>query len=201
MGSFFLSVRSRFKQWALLRALGSNPNQVIMVVLLEALFIGGIGSLAGVILGASTHQITASFINQWVNAESTGNEVFAISGTVLFITFVLGMIMSVVGAIIPAFMVRKIPPVQALRPGLPSDQKKERKWSIISVCILFIGTLIGLGGPFIETYVGFNPSAIGAIFLQLAYCLQYLYLFAYFQLFLNRFKLYFVLKRPLVAEM
>ncbi|WP_237982077.1 FtsX-like permease family protein [Bacillus thuringiensis] len=167
MGSFFLSVRSRFKQWALLRALGSNPNQVIMVVLLEALFIGGIGSLAGVILGASTHQITASFINQWVNAESTGNEVFAISGTLLLITFILGMIMSVVGAIIPAFMVRKIPPVQALRPGLPSDQKKERKWSIISVCILFIGTLIGLGGSFIEKYIGFNPSAIGAIFFAI----------------------------------
>ncbi|SFD08136.1 putative ABC transport system permease protein [Bacillus sp. 491mf] len=163
MGSFFLSVRSRFKQWALLRALGSNPNKVIMVVLLEALVIGGIGSLAGVILGASTHQLTASLINKWVNTESTGNEVFSISGEILIITFFLGVIMSVLGALIPALMVRKIPPVQALRPGLPNNQKKERKWSVVSLIILVIGTIIGLGGTTIEKYINFNPSAIGAI--------------------------------------
>ena len=72
MGSFFLSVRSRFKQWALLRALGSNPNQIILVVLLEALCVGAIGSLAGVILGAGTQTIAASFINKWVNIEGQG---------------------------------------------------------------------------------------------------------------------------------
>ncbi|CAI8812721.1 putative ABC transport system permease protein [Bacillus sp. IT-79MI2] len=163
MGSFFLSVRSRFKQWALLRAIGSNPNQVIFVVLLEALCIGTIGSLVGVVLGASTHQLAASFINKWVNVESTGQESFSISVEILFITFLLGIIMSVIGAIIPAFMVRKIPPVEALRPGVLSNQKKERKWSIFSLVILIVGAVIGLSGVFAERYIGFNPSAIGAL--------------------------------------
>lgn len=148
MGSFFLSVRSRFKQWALLRALGSNPNQIILVVLLEALCIGAIGSLAGVILGAGTQTIAASF---------------SISGEVLLITFLLGIVMSVIGAIIPAFMVRKIPPVQALRPGLPSNEKKEKRWSAFSLSILIIGTVIGLTGSILEQYIGFNLSAIGAL--------------------------------------
>ncbi|MFJ8456831.1 ABC transporter permease [Bacillus paramycoides] len=163
MGSFFLSVRSRFKQWALLRALGSNPNQIILVVLLEALCIGAIGSLAGIILGVSTHTIAASFINKWVNVESTGQESFSISGEILLITFLLGVIMSVIGAIIPAFMVRKIPPVQALRPGLPSNEQKEKRWSAFSCSILIAGTFIGLAGNVLERYIGFNPSAIGAL--------------------------------------
>ncbi|WP_242262081.1 FtsX-like permease family protein [Bacillus cereus group sp. BfR-BA-01453] len=163
MGSFFLSVRSRFKQWALLRALGSNPNQIIVVVLLEALCIGAIGSLAGVILGAGTQTIAASFINKWVNIEGAGKASFSISGEVLLITFLLGVVMSVIGAIIPAFMVRKIPPVQALRPGLPSDEKKEKRWSAFSLSILIIGTVIGLTGSILEQYIGFNPSAIGAL--------------------------------------
>ncbi|KEK25202.1 FtsX-like permease family protein [Bacillus gaemokensis] len=163
MGSFFLSVRSRFKQWALLRALGSNPNQVILVVLLEALCIGTIGSFVGVVLGASTHRLAASFINKWVNVESTGQESFSISSEILLITFLLGIIMSVIGAIIPAFMVRRIPPVEALRPGLPSNQKKERKWSIFSLIVLVMGIIIGLSGAAAEKYIGFNPSAIGAI--------------------------------------
>ncbi|PFK33243.1 permease [Bacillus cereus] len=162
MGSFFLSVRGRFKQWALLRALGSNPNQVILVVLLEALCIGAIGSLAGVILGASTHQLAASVINKWMNVESTGGS-FSISGETLLIPFLLGIVMSVVGAIIPAFMVRKIPPVEALRPGIPGHQKKERKWSVFSLVILIVGAGIGLSGEFAEEYIGFNPSAIGAL--------------------------------------
>jgi len=163
MGSFFLSVRSRFKQWALLRALGSNPNQIIVVVLLEALCIGAIGSLAGVILGAGTQTIAASFINKWVNIEGTGKASFSISGEILFITFLLGIVMSVIGAIIPAFMVRKIPPVQALRPGLSSNEKKEKRWSAFSLSILIIGTVIGLTGSILEQYIGFNPSAIGAL--------------------------------------
>ncbi|OJD49179.1 permease [Bacillus sp. 4048] len=163
MGSFFLSVRSRFKQWALLRALGSNPNQIILVVLLEALCIGAIGSLAGVILGAGTQTIAASFINKWVNIEGAGKASFSISGEILLITFLLGIVMSIIGAIIPAFMVRKIPPVQALRPGLPSNEKKEKRWSTFSLSILIIGTVIGLTGNILEQYIGFNPSAIGAL--------------------------------------
>ncbi|MFK4379283.1 putative ABC transport system permease protein [Bacillus sp. RC218] len=163
MGSFFLSVRSRFKQWALLRALGSNPNQIILVVLLEALCIGAIGSLAGVILGAGTQTIAASFINKWVNIEGAVKESFSISGEILLITFLLGIVMSIIGAIIPAFMVRKIPPVQALRPGLPSNEKKEKRWSAFSGSILIIGTVIGLAGNVLERYIGFNPSAIGAL--------------------------------------
>ncbi|HGH7174378.1 TPA: FtsX-like permease family protein [Bacillus wiedmannii] len=163
MGSFFLSVRSRFKQWALLRALGSNPNQIILVVLLEALCIGAIGSLAGVILGAGTQTIAASFINKWVNIEGAGKASFSISGEILIITFLLGIVMSIIGAIIPAFMVRKIPPVQALRPGLPSNEKKEKRWSVFSLSILIIGTVIGLAGNVLEQYIGFNPSAIGAL--------------------------------------
>ncbi|WP_144615298.1 FtsX-like permease family protein [Bacillus cereus] len=163
MGSFFLSVRSRFKQWALLRALGSNPNQIIVVVLLEALCIGAIGSLVGVILGAGTQTIAASFINKWVNIEGAEEASFSISGEILLITFLLGIVMSIIGAIIPAFMVRKIPPVQALRPGLPSDEKKEKRWSVFSLSILIIGTVIGLAGNVLEQYIGFNPSAIGAL--------------------------------------
>lgn len=163
MGSFFLSVRSRFKQWALLRAMGSNPNQVILVILSEALCIGGIGSLAGVMLGASTHQLTSSFINRWVNTESTGNEVFSVSGEILMITFCLGMVMSLLGALIPALIVKRIPPVQALRPGLPSDQQKEKKWNIVSLIVLLLGAVIGFSGGILEQYIGFNASAIGAV--------------------------------------
>lgn len=133
MGSFFLSVRSRFKQWALLRALGSNPNQIILVVLLEALCIGAIGSLAGVILGAGTQTIAASFINKWVNIEEAGKASFSILSEILLITFLLGIVMSILGAIIPAFMVRKIPPVQALRPGLPSNERKEKDGVLLAL--------------------------------------------------------------------
>lgn len=41
--------------------------------------------------------------------------------------------MSLIGAVIPAFMVRKIPPVQALRPGLPSNEKKKRDGALLAL--------------------------------------------------------------------
>ena len=106
MGSFFLSVRSRFKQWALLRALGSNPNQIILVVLLEALCIGAIGSLAGVILGAGTQTIAASFINKWVNIEEAGKHHSRFQVR-FYSLLLLGIVMSILGAIIPALWLER----------------------------------------------------------------------------------------------
>ena len=50
--------------------------------------------------------------------------------------------MSIIGAIIPAFMVRKIPPVQALRPGLPSNEKKKRDGVLLALAFYSLVLLL-----------------------------------------------------------
>lgn len=162
MGSFFLSVRSRTKQWALLLALGSKSYQVINVILVEAILIGTIASLLGVVLGSSTHQIAATYLNNWFNVESTEPVAFTLSWDIMIVTFVLGMVMSVVGALIPAFIIRKIPPVQALRP-LALDSQKEKRWNIVGIALLVLGMGLGATGSLLEPILSFHPGSIGAV--------------------------------------
>lgn len=162
MGSFFLSVRDRLKQWALLRALGSGSIQIIVVVLFESLIIGSIGSLIGVTLGVLFYRLGAGFINSWVGVESVDNETFIISWGLLILIFILGVIMSIIGSIIPAMSIRKVPPVQAFRPELLSVKEKEKKISIISFCIAILGITIGISADFLEKLFKINISPIGA---------------------------------------
>ncbi|MDH2882641.1 FtsX-like permease family protein [Bacillus cytotoxicus] len=162
MGSFFLSVRDRFKQWALLRALGSGSTQIIGVVIIESLIIGSIGSLVGVLSGTLFYRLAAGLINRWIGVGSVDNEIFIIPWNLLILTLILGIIMSIVGSIIPAMSIRKVPPVQAFRPGFLSAEEKEKKISIISFFIAILGIAIGVSASFTEKFFKINISPIGA---------------------------------------
>ncbi|EEL37344.1 permease [Bacillus toyonensis] len=162
MGSFFLSVRDRLKQWALLRAMGSGSIQIIGIVLIESLIIGSLGSLLGVTLGTLFYRLGADFINKWAEVESTNNETFIISWSLLIMTFILGIIMSILGSIIPAISIRKIPPVQAFRPGFLSAKEKEKNISIVSFFIAILGITIGVSANFLEKFLKVNIGSIGA---------------------------------------
>nr|WP_257141261.1 FtsX-like permease family protein [Bacillus wiedmannii] len=162
IGSFFLSVRDRLKQWALLRAMGSGSIQIIGIVLIESLIIGSLGSLLGVTLGTLFYRLGADFINKWVEVESTNNETFIISWSLLIMTFILGIIMSILGSIIPAISIRKIPPVQAFRPGFLSAKEKEKNISIVSFFIAILGITIGVSANFLEKFLKVNIGSIGA---------------------------------------
>ncbi|WP_257130509.1 FtsX-like permease family protein [Bacillus wiedmannii] len=162
IGSFFLSVRDRLKQWALLRAMGSGSIQIIGIVLIESLIIGSLGSLLGVTLGTLFYRLGADFNNKWVEVESTNNETFIISWSLLIMTFILGIIMSILGSIIPAISIRKIPPVQAFRPGFLSAKEKEKNISIVSFFIAILGITIGVSANFLEKFLKVNIGSIGA---------------------------------------
>ncbi|PEE04065.1 ABC transporter permease [Bacillus pseudomycoides] len=162
MGSFFLSVRDRLKQWALLRALGSGSVQIIGVVLFESLIIGSIGSLIGVALGTLFYRLVSGVINRWIGGATVDSETFIISWGLLILTFIVGIMMSIIGSIIPAMSIRKIPPVEAFRPVILSVNKKEKKISIISFFVAIVGIIIGTCATFLEKLIKINIGPIGA---------------------------------------
>ncbi|WZX99281.1 FtsX-like permease family protein [Bacillus sp. FSL W7-1360] len=167
MGSFFLSVRARYKQWAVLRALGTRSRQIMSVVLVEAFLVGVIGSLLGVVLGMVTHQVSIHFISDWMNVESTNQGMYTISWKLVPLIFLLGVSMSILGSIIPAFIIRKIPPVQALRTGVSVNQRKEKTGRIVGMFLTVFGLIMGMGGSQIEKVANFNPGMIGATLFAL----------------------------------
>jgi putative ABC transport system permease protein len=161
MGSFYLSVRNRMKQWALLRAMGSSASHIIIIILIEACLIGTVGAFIGVVLGVAAQYVVSAQMNEWLGVEAASSTIFSISWELLVIPFGLGIIMAIVGAIIPALIVRKIRPVQVMRSEISFTELNNNKKNIIYLVIMLVGLAISFFGRTVEEAIGFNPSIIG----------------------------------------
>ncbi|GGE60230.1 FtsX-like permease family protein [Priestia taiwanensis] len=160
MGSFYLSVRNRMKQWALLRAMGSKISHIMSIILIEACFIGAIGAFIGIVMGIGAQYIVTEQMNEWLGIEG-GNHTFTIAWELLIIPFILGVTMAVIGAIIPAFIIRKIKPVQVMRLEISNTVLTSNKKNSFYLVLVVIGFVISFFGPTMENVLGFNPSIIG----------------------------------------
>lgn len=140
MGSFILSVRSRSEHWAALQALGSSSRQIVGIVVTEALLIGIVGSLIGILVGDVLCFSAESAIKRLFEIE---NFQMQLSLEIMIIVFLLGVTFSVIGAFLPAMIARKVSPAQVLRPGQPQDEKIERRKNYWGFVFIALGLLVG----------------------------------------------------------
>jgi putative ABC transport system permease protein len=147
MGSFILSVRSRSDHWATLRAIGSNSRGIAGIVITEAVIIGIVGSVIGIFVGMGFSMVAGSFIRQLLKLDGVD---ISFSSYIIIIVFILGVLLSVFGALIPALIARKVPPAQALRSGLPTDSQIEQKNSYWGFVLIAIGMLITIGNYWVS---------------------------------------------------
>jgi putative ABC transport system permease protein len=109
-----MTVVERSREVGLLRAAGASRAQVMSLVVLQALALGAIGSVVGVVAGVGLGWLTLS----WVNAAtpisldppvlSTGSVVAALA---------IGVAVTLAASLEPAWRAGRIAPVEALRRG------------------------------------------------------------------------------------
>lgn len=156
VGSFLISntfamiVRQRQREFALLRALGASPGQVIRTLLAQAVIIGFVGSLLGIGLGIllvmGAQQIFAA-----MNVPFEGSAVLAPIRMVLIV--VAAVAFTCVASLIPARKAAATAPVEAMR---PEDPKPERTTRVRGV----IAALFTLGGAASLVYAVQEVEAI-----------------------------------------
>jgi putative ABC transport system permease protein len=137
VNTFSILVAQRSRELALLRALGASGRQVTRSVLLEALVIGLIGATLGVGLGVVLAMgIRSLFAN--FGLDLTGQPLIFAPRTVLA-CYVVGVLVTMAAAWLPARRTARIAPVQALRDdiALPETSLHRR---------LLLGTVGGLLG-------------------------------------------------------
>jgi len=107
--TMWMSVNQRIREIGVLRALGWSRHSVMGMIVFEAVGIGMIACLLGAVLGVGLAELTAVLPNtgQFVDP------VFA-AGTFLQ-AFGVSLLLSVLGAVIPALRAANVSPVEALR--------------------------------------------------------------------------------------
>lgn len=143
VNTFSILVAQRGRELALLRALGASRKQVVTAVLLEALAVGLIGSTLGVGVGVLlAHGIRALLSLFGLDLAEAS---LALTQSTVGWCFVLGTLVTVVAAVLPALRGSTVAPVSALRDdvALPESTLRTR---------LALGLLLILGG--ISSVVG-----------------------------------------------
>ncbi|CAN5247100.1 ABC transporter permease [soil metagenome] len=148
VNTFSILVAQRSRELALLRALGASRRQVTRSVLFEAVVLGLIGSTIGLGLGVLLAMgIRALFATFGLDLSGTAL-VFA-PRTVLA-AYVVGVLVTVAAAYIPARRSARIPPVAALRDDVAMPEATLHRRLIFGVALIAAGAGAMLGGLFAD---------------------------------------------------
>lgn len=131
MNTFAMNVRQRQKEFALLRAVGASPLSVFTTVLFQAIVIGSVGSILGVVCGAGLTAALVKVLEAFGMPLPTG---VPMTRTVVVISILVGLAVTVVGALAPSRQAALTPPVEAMRDTSGAKEKP-----------LVVRTVIGTG--------------------------------------------------------
>ncbi|MFM9590337.1 ABC transporter permease [Streptomyces scabiei] len=110
--TFTMLAAQRTRELALLRAVGASRAQVTRSVLSEATVVGAVASAAGLALGAAMAAVAYSTFGVFGAKNPDGPLV--ITSTTVLVAAVLGVLVTVLAAWLPARRAAKIPPVAAI---------------------------------------------------------------------------------------
>ncbi|MCX5200742.1 ABC transporter permease [Streptomyces sp. NBC_00237] len=138
INTFSMLVAQRTREIGLMRALGSSRRQVNRSVLLEALMLGVVGSVLGVGAGVGLALGLMKFMSAIGMNLATTDLTFRWPTAV--IGLVLGVVVTVVAAYLPARRAGKVSPMAALRDvGVPADGKSGRVRAVLGTVLTLAG--------------------------------------------------------------
>jgi putative ABC transport system permease protein len=147
--TFQIAVTQRRSEIGILRALGATRRQIRTLFLGESVVAGLLGSILGLLAGIAIARGMTGYIGSLLGEiYGIAQKADEISTNPLLMTFavVLGVITSVVAAVLPARSAARVDPVQALQKGkyqqLSAGENRARRIAALMVAILAAGCLL-----------------------------------------------------------
>jgi len=169
--TFQIAVTQRRSEIGILRALGATRRQIRTLFLGESAVAGLLGSVAGLLMGILIARGMTGYIGAMLGEMfGIAQKAREISTNPTLMTFavVLGVITSVVAALIPARNAARVDPVQALQKGkyqqLSAGENRTRRIAALIVALLALGCAL-LGRYRILFYLGDALAVLAALLL------------------------------------
>lgn len=104
-----MSVYERIREFGLMRAIGARRRFIFGLVLLEALLLGLVGGLLGLLLGQ-----VASFAVNWYTVREVGLALSSVTPRLAFFALLVALVLGLLAGVLPARTASRIPVVEAL---------------------------------------------------------------------------------------
>ncbi|MET9952162.1 FtsX-like permease family protein [Streptomyces sp. NPDC006339] len=138
VNTFSMLVAQRTREIGLLRAIGSSRTQINRSVLVEALLLGVVGSLAGVAAGVGLAVGLMEIMTSMGMELSTQD--LTVRWTTPAVGLVLGVVVTVLAAFVPARRAAKVSPMAALRDaGTPADGRAGKVRALVGLLLTAAG--------------------------------------------------------------
>ncbi|AKK09621.1 ABC transporter permease [Corynebacterium testudinoris] len=142
--TFSMIVAQRTKEFALLRALGAARQQITRSVVFEAGVVGVVGSALGVVAGMGlVAVIKAIMSSRGMPMPDSG---LGLSMSSVAVPVVLGTIVTIISAWMPARRAGSIRPVEAMRSTEASSDQSLTARTIVGVVLILLGAVAALAG-------------------------------------------------------
>ncbi|MFV2000770.1 MAG: ABC transporter permease, partial [Acidimicrobiia bacterium] len=169
--TFRIIIAQRTRELALLRAIGATGRQVRSMVMIEALFVGLVGSIVGIIIGF----VMAIGIRGFLNTVGLGvppGSLLLLPRTVI-VGLAVGLLLTLASALLPARKASRVPPVAALREDASRTPRRSLRTralagsavTALGVVLLFVGLFTSVASPIIYVAIGAAVSFIGVSIL------------------------------------
>lgn len=151
--SLSITIAQRTRELATLRTLGASRRQVRFSVIVESLVMGTVASIVGLFLGLAL--ATGLFRLFDAVGFTLPNSGLIFSTRTIIVSLLLGISVTLIASILPAFKATRVPPIAAVREGAtiaPGRFARFRTPIAAVVTLLgFAGLLWGLFGPDLDT--------------------------------------------------
>lgn len=131
-----MAVIERTRMYGTLRALGATKAQVRRVVLLEAIALGAVSTVLGLLLGLGLAWVLLRLIGALFELDVSGLEIGP--GSVIG-AVIVGMLVTTLASLLPAARAGRLAPVEAMKGDHVRDTKLGRMWifgaAVLVVCV------------------------------------------------------------------
>ncbi|MCW3816076.1 ABC transporter permease [Micromonospora sp. DR5-3] len=158
LNTFSIIVAQRTRELALMRAVGASRRQIIGSVVLEAIAVGLIASVFGLAAGIGIGALLA-----WAFGNLAGGLTLAgigIPAAAVIGAFAVGLVITVVAALLPALRASRIPPIAAMQDVATPDRPLTRITvagalvTAVGAALLFLGLSGNAGDNTLATILG-----------------------------------------------
>ncbi|MGI8993708.1 MAG: ABC transporter permease [Nocardioidaceae bacterium] len=161
INTFSILVAQRSRELALLRALGASRRQVNRAVLTEALVVGMLGSLLGIGVGYLL-AIGLKALFGAIGLDLAGADL-PIQPRTVVVSLVVGLLVTLLAAYLPARRASRIAPVAAMRDEVAMPESTVRRRLVIGSGLVFLGIASMVVGFIGEGGAGLSLTGAGML--------------------------------------
>jgi putative ABC transport system permease protein len=174
--SLSITIAQRTREFATVRTLGGSRRQVLVSIIVEALVVGILASVAGLFLGLGL----ASLLFQLFDAVgfTLPNSGLVFETRTILVSLAVGILVTLVASLRPALRATRVPPIAAVREGATLPESRFHRFrtpgSILITAVGFAALAYGLFAEGLGTTQLLAWMGVGAllIFLGVAFFAQ-----------------------------